>query len=161
MSAIALFRHAILALQRDGNRLLAQRLRAVGLTPPWAEVIAVLSAQGPCSIRELGKLLVCEADHPSRLISRMQEAGLVTRRDHPDDARAVEICLTAKGSKAARRLQKLEAEWDEQIAAVVSEEEIERVLPTLLKLLERSPANTALQQRYTAPVQKARRSGEL
>ena len=39
-------RYLILAIQREGNRLLAADLRPLGITPSQAEVIRVLADQG-------------------------------------------------------------------------------------------------------------------
>jgi MarR family transcriptional regulator, organic hydroperoxide resistance regulator len=154
VSSIALFRHAILALQRNGSRELSKRLRAIELTPAWAEAIAVIESHGPLSIRELGQLLVCEADHPSKLVARMVKAGLLQRRENSSDGRAWTVDLTEGGEKAARRLARLEQTWDAQIAALASIEEIEAVLPTLLKLLHQTPASAALAERYGEPMNR-------
>jgi DNA-binding MarR family transcriptional regulator len=157
MSSVALFRHTILALQRVGSRALAERLRAIDLTPAWAEVIDVLSAQGALSIRELGALLVCEADHPSKLVARMADAGLVTRRDHPDDGRAWKVHLTAKGQRAAQRLAAAEAALDKHILKQLSARELDAVLPVLLRVLGDSPVVRALAARYPEAIDRSAR----
>ena len=87
-------RYLVLAAQREGNRIFAAGVKPLGLTPAWAEVITVLSAREPLTIRELGLLLVCEGDHPSRLVKRMTAAGLLTTEAPPGDERARWLRLT-------------------------------------------------------------------
>src|SRR5204862_2497912 len=65
-------RYLILALQREGNRLLAAGLRALELTPSQAETLRVLADHQPLTLTGLGELLVCETgDNPSRLVDRL------------------------------------------------------------------------------------------
>jgi hypothetical protein len=53
-------RYLILAIQREGNRLLAAELRPLGVTPSQAEVLRVLRDHGPLTLSALGGLLVAE-----------------------------------------------------------------------------------------------------
>ena len=71
-------RYLVLAAQREGNRMFAAALRPLNLTPAWAEALSVLDKREPLTIRELGLLLVCEGEHPSRLVNRMVIAGLLS-----------------------------------------------------------------------------------
>jgi len=50
----------VLAIQREGNRLLAAELKPLGITPSQAEVLRVLRDYGPLTLNALGGLLVCE-----------------------------------------------------------------------------------------------------
>ncbi|HBH89671.1 MAG TPA: hypothetical protein DDY27_07220, partial [Hyphomonadaceae bacterium] len=98
------FRDTILAAQRSGHRVFADMLRPLGLTPAWAEVLTTLQENGPLSIRELSRFLICEADHPSRLIKRIEDKGLITRTPDPTDRRAVKLALTESGEGAADKV---------------------------------------------------------
>ena len=69
MRAVEELRYLILAAQREGNRLLAQGLRALGLTPSQAEVLRILSDHQPLTLSALGGLLVCDSGQsPSCLL---------------------------------------------------------------------------------------------
>src|SRR3954451_20095746 len=71
-------RYLVLAIQREGNRLLAAELRPLGITPSQAEVLRVLRDHGPLTLNALGGLLVCETGNsPSRLVDCLVAQGLV------------------------------------------------------------------------------------
>ncbi|MFE3205234.1 hypothetical protein [Embleya sp. NPDC059237] len=66
-------RLAILAAQREGNRLLIQALKPHGITPSQAEVLRLLQQHGTLSLSGLGQLLVCESGtNASRLVDRVR-----------------------------------------------------------------------------------------
>ena len=50
-----------------------------------------------------GDLLIAESGHPSRMVDRLVEAGLVTRRSATDDRRRVVLTLTAGGRRLVLR----------------------------------------------------------
>src|SRR5262245_7452406 len=80
MKVVEELRYLVLAIQREGNRLLAAELRPLGITPSQAEVLRVLRDHGPLTLNALGDLLVCETGNsPSRLVDRLVAQGLVKR----------------------------------------------------------------------------------
>jgi DNA-binding MarR family transcriptional regulator len=92
-------RYLILALQREGNRLLAQALAPANITPSQAEVISLLFRTPGLTVKGLGERLVCESgDNPSRLIDRLVVRGLVLRTTSEKDKRAVTLSLTPEGA---------------------------------------------------------------
>jgi MarR family transcriptional regulator, organic hydroperoxide resistance regulator len=91
-------RYLVLAAQREGNRILAQHLRPLGLTPSQAEVIRVLADHEPLTLSGVGELLVCESGtNPSRLVDRLVVGGLVRRAESAEDRRQVHLTLTVEG----------------------------------------------------------------
>ena len=76
MQPIEELRYLILAAQREGNRLFADVLRPLHLTPSQAEVLRVLQDHEPLSLIALGDLLVCETGSPSRLVQGLVFAVL-------------------------------------------------------------------------------------
>ena len=94
-----LFELALLvkAGQRELERRTNDAMRPLGLTGAQADALIVIGQAGPLSLKALGDLLIAEAGHPSRLVDRLVEAGLVKRRAANDDRRRVELSLTAAG----------------------------------------------------------------
>src|SRR5918998_3877643 len=80
----------IKAIQRELERQTNEAMRPLGLTGAQADAISVLAQAGPLSLKDLGDLLIAEARHPSRLVDRLVEAGLVQRRAATADRRRVE-----------------------------------------------------------------------
>jgi MarR family transcriptional regulator, organic hydroperoxide resistance regulator len=93
------------AIQRELERRTNDEMRPLGLTAAQADALAVIGEAGPLSLKELGELLIAEAGHPSRLVDRLVEAGLVERRPAADDRRRVELSLTPKGRGLEKRAQ--------------------------------------------------------
>ena len=148
MDTIEELRYLVLGAQREGARTLAELLQPAGLTAAQAEVIAVLrDAGGPLTVRELGERLVCEGGSPSRLVSTVVAAGLVERRDHPGDRRAVALSLTAAGRRAGRDVAEAEHRLHDWLGAAVSEREATALVRGLRKLVAGRPAGDAIARR--------------
>src|SRR5213596_1486436 len=96
-----LFEFALLvkAIQRELERRINESMRPLGLTGPQADALVIIGQAGPISLKELGELLIAEAGHPSRLVDRLVEAGLVTRRPADDDRRRIVLSLTTAGRR--------------------------------------------------------------
>ena len=143
------FRDTILAAQRSGHRVFADMLRPLGLTPAWAEVLTTLQENGPLSIRELSHFLICEADHPSRLIKRIEDKGLIARTPDPNDKRAVKLALTDAGKTAADKVAGIEAGFNEWIEQRLNSDKVSITIQTLERLMKGTPEARSLENRYT------------
>ena len=149
VQAINLFRTLVLAAQREGNRLLGEGLKPLGLTPAQAEVLAVLAAAQPVSLIELGERLVCEAGSPSRLVAGLTHAGLVARRSDPQDARKALFSLTPRGEALGARAAAVEWEFCEELAGLLEGMPVDAAAHTLWRLVAHLPAGKALRRRLT------------
>ena len=90
------------AVQRELERMANEAMRPLGITGAQADALAVIGQAGPVSLKELGELLIAESGHPSRLVDRLVDAGLVAREAAADDRRRIVLTLTPAG----RRLEK-------------------------------------------------------
>ena len=101
-----LFEFALLvkAIQRELERRINESMRPLGLTGPQADALVIIGQAGPISLKELGELLIAEAGHPSRLVDRLVEAGLVEREEAGEDRRRVELSLTPRGRRLEKRI---------------------------------------------------------
>jgi MarR family transcriptional regulator, organic hydroperoxide resistance regulator len=140
-------RYLVLAAQREGNRMFAAALKPLGLTPAWAEAISVLDEREPLTIRELGLLLVCEGEHPSRLVNRMVSAGLLTTEPSPDDERARWIRLTPAARVLLPGLREIEDQLHTAIETTVNSTNLEACRAVLGDFIDGLPAGEALQRR--------------
>src|SRR5215218_2774723 len=147
MNKVEALRYLILAAQREGNRMLAERLRPLGLTPSQAEVLRVLQEHQPLSLVELGGLLVCETGSPSRLVRRLVRAGLVERTPSEADKRRVTLSLTHKGEEAASGVAEVEAALHGTISEAFGGDELSGAVAALRRLVAGRPAGDALARR--------------
>ncbi|TDC05739.1 MarR family transcriptional regulator [Nonomuraea longispora] len=141
-------RYLILAAQREGNRLLGQALRPLGITPSQAEVIRVLGERGPLTLSGLGELLVCESGNsPSRLVDRLVGIGLVRRDVAAHDRRHIDLSLTAEGDDLVRRIAEIEERLHQSIDAAAEGRDVEQILGFLRAFVGGLPAGEALARR--------------
>ena len=84
------------------ERIGQQMERESGLPPTWFEVLANLH-DGPRRMGELADDLTLSRGGATRLIARMEEAGLVEREIPKEDRRATYARITEKGGKALLR----------------------------------------------------------
>ncbi|MFJ3404699.1 MarR family winged helix-turn-helix transcriptional regulator [Promicromonospora sp. NPDC090134] len=150
-------RFLILAIQREGNRLLAADLRPLGVTPSQAEVVRVLADYQPLTLTGLGELLVCETGgSPSRLVDRLVSMGLVDRGAGEADRRRVTLVLTGDGEELAAQIAKVE----ERLYGTIDDLTAGTPVPQALKLLRvfaaGFPAGQAVVRRGGGPPESAR-----
>ncbi len=70
----------------------------------------------------------------SQLLAPMEETGLIQRTEDPDDRRVKMIALTEKGAQTVREAMRARHAWLDDLAALLTGEEKETVLPALLLL---------------------------
>ncbi|HEY4135326.1 MAG TPA: MarR family winged helix-turn-helix transcriptional regulator [Alphaproteobacteria bacterium] len=75
--------------------------RAYGLTIEGVRVLFRLLPRDSATVKDLARLTGAEISTLSRLLDRMGEKGLIRRQRDADDARSVQVSLTAKGRKLA------------------------------------------------------------
>jgi DNA-binding MarR family transcriptional regulator len=95
-----------------------------GLEPQASLVLRFLLGFGPRRPSELADGLYMQASTCSKLISRMETQGLVTRECDPDDRRARCVCLTPVGRDAANQLLSRAANMSDEILEGWTDEEI-------------------------------------
>lgn len=96
---------ALFRAQATIGRELAGRDAWGDLLPSEYGVLYALStAPDGLRVTELGHDVLLTQPGMSRLLTRLENLGLVERADDPDDARASRIRLTAAGRKTQRRI---------------------------------------------------------
>jgi DNA-binding MarR family transcriptional regulator len=141
-------RYAILALQREGNRVLATALKPLGVTPSQAEVLRVLDESGPLALAGLGELLLCETGTgPSRLVDRLVVQGYVVRAEDPSDRRSVSLTLSAAGGEVSAEVARIEDELYATMDALTVGHAVEPTLTLLRGMLAAFPAGAVLDRR--------------
>lgn len=122
----ALARHTGFLLSRMGmlaQRLFAERLNTLGLTPRMWGAMNVLEDEGAISQHALCR---CVGMDPSTMVSTVDELerrGLVERRRHPSDRRAYALHLTELGTQTLAQGRKLARQSQQELLAPLSEPE--------------------------------------
>jgi DNA-binding MarR family transcriptional regulator len=72
-----------------------------GMNLRWYDVLVNLEeAEDPVRMNELASRILASKSGLTRVIDRMEEAGLVERQRPRDDRRAIEVVITPKGERA-------------------------------------------------------------
>jgi MarR family transcriptional regulator, organic hydroperoxide resistance regulator len=103
-------------LSRDAD----QRLRAeAGVSASQAAVLFLLLRRGERRMGAIGDVLALGAPAVTGLVTRMEQAGLVTRRRDAKDRRGALVALSEAGRRAAERadivLRAFNTELDERL----------------------------------------------
>jgi DNA-binding MarR family transcriptional regulator len=107
-----------------------------------ASVLATLRDLGPRRITELAEREAIAQPSVTALVTRLERDGLVERRPDPDDARAVQVHLTASGRERLDAMRAArEAVLEARLAALTEHERevLANALPVLDKLMEEGP----------------------
>jgi DNA-binding MarR family transcriptional regulator len=138
---------SVKAIQRELERASNELVKPLGLTGPQADALVVIGQAQPLALKDLGGLLIAEAGHPSRLVHRLVERGLVERRAAGDDRRRVELSLTPAGRRLAKQVSAIRtAIFDAGREAVVAKD-LDAALALFRKLLSGSPLGAVIDRR--------------
>jgi DNA-binding MarR family transcriptional regulator len=141
------FALAIKAGQRFFERMANEAMRPLGVTGAQADALTVIGQAGPLSLKELGDLLIAEAGHPSRMVDRLVEAGLVERKAASEDRRRVVLQLTADGRRLERKVEARRAEVLDAGRQLLGSLDIEEVMPLVRQLLAVTPYSDLIERR--------------
>ena len=128
------------------ERLSDEMERQTGLPAAWFDVLANLKARGPLRMNALADELILSRGGATRLVARMEEAGLVARETPPTDRRATFAVITAKGTEALDRAVPVHLELvDQAFSRHLEPDEVETVLRVTARVCEAHgwPARTA------------------
>lgn len=113
------------------------QVKRSGLGVAEWRVLATLSDGGPVIIGELARRVLYEQPTLTKVIDRMEEAGLVTRAAQAADRRRIEVRITAAGTAAVAALLPAAKVHETQLLASYSPEEVALLKTVLRTLIDR------------------------
>lgn len=108
-----------------------------GLTPTQASVLQVLAHRGALRLADLASLEGLNPTMLSRIVGKLDEAGLIQRIPDPDDARAARVQATAEGLRVAEEIRNARSRVVADALAGLppaTQELLQRALPALIEL---------------------------
>lgn len=103
---IRAFRAALRILVRKIGRQLRNDTQCCGVSYLTSHVLLELDSSGGCALKDLQEAMETDKAAVSRTVDCLVQDGLVTRKENPDDRRAVVIELTAAGRRKAAELNR-------------------------------------------------------
>lgn len=98
---------ALVRAARAHRAAAAQLLAEVGLHPGQEALLMELWQGDGQTQAELAEALAVEPPTITKMLQRMEAAGLVQRKPHPDDRRAQRVFLTARGKRLQQKVDRL------------------------------------------------------
>lgn len=129
---------------------IGRSLEDAGITLQMWRVLMVVHFNGPLTLIDISRALGVKSSTLSRLVGRMIEKKLLTRRRSTRDARTVQISLRREGEKLFDRLWPEAAKIEEIVAERFSPADLQR-LKDMLREVE------SVLLRYHEATQKPRR----
>ena len=134
---------AFLNIQRTAGALgrgLAEVLKPAGLSEPQYNILRILRGTGTagCACREIGERMVTRDPDITRLLDRLESAGLVARAREQKDRRVVTTRITEKGLELLKSLDAPIVEIHRKLLGHLGE----RRLHSLIELLEAAREKT-------------------
>jgi MarR family transcriptional regulator for hemolysin len=128
------FLEALTKVSRKVRTVFNQRVTDHGLTYPRARTLFRLIRKQNMTQTELACELELEQATMVRLLDRMEENGLIERRQDPNDRRVKLICLTPHGQEQALVVRALADEVRKEFFQGVDETELVQALAMLEKV---------------------------
>lgn len=123
------------------KRLVSAKAGPLGLSPGQPKILEFLSEHGEHEQKAIAEYCEIEPATVGSILLRMENSGLVFRRNRPDNRRSLYVSLTPKGEQMAKTLQEVFSEAEAQITAGLTEEERETLFRLLSKCLQKGKGN--------------------
>jgi MarR family transcriptional regulator, organic hydroperoxide resistance regulator len=114
-----------------GNRFWAGFVAKFGITPAQAMVLNFLGQEDEVTSCSLGRRTSLDSATLTGILDRLETARLIERRRHPEDRRAIHICLTDTGRKISGELYNVVIDANKEFLATLTIQE-QQTLKSLL-----------------------------
>lgn len=114
----------------------AARLRPLGLTPREFAVLYLIEEHSARTQQQLADALGMHRNNMATLADQMHTAGLIDRRPHPEDARALRVTLTSKGRRLLQRAAPTAHHLDATLAELITPQQFGQLRRTLSRLAD-------------------------
>jgi DNA-binding MarR family transcriptional regulator len=148
----------ILRAARHLEHELARGLAVYGLSSREFDALSALRRSGPpyaLTASELSHAILFSSGGLTKLLERLERAGLVLREQDPDDRRVVRVALSAAGRELQEEAMAVDLEHEERMLASLDAEQREtlaRLLQSLLASFELTDTRWPLAHRSVARV---------
>lgn len=131
---VARFRLAIVRLARR-----QRQQSGTGLTPSLQSALAVIDARGPLTLGELAAVEQVSPPTTTRLVTKLEEMGLVVRTADPSDGRVSRVDVTVEGHRQLAESRERRDTWLRARLAELSSDDVDALVAAvgaLERLLE-------------------------
>lgn len=116
------------------NVVVEARLKPLGLDIPYWRVLMILGEQAPRGVADIAAAAVIPISTMTRIIQRMNAAGLVSVKESKADARVSEVSLRAAGRAKLEAAREVTAPVFRAIIKGINREDFDKLLWLLNQL---------------------------
>lgn len=118
---------AAFRLSHDIGLQIGPRLGKVGinLAPQQLRTMRLIWSRNKTTMIDISKTLKRDKAQVTRLIDELCKAGMISRETNPDDGRSKILKLTQKGNALFIRIEKIEAQFSEELIEGISEKDLQ------------------------------------
>ncbi len=121
---------------QSGSKYWKKWINLLDLTPVQGMIMNFLHDNDQITSSELGKRAMLDSATLTGVLDRLETASLVERKTHPEDRRAIQVCLTEKGKKLADELQEVMIVANKKFFENFSDSEQKDLQNLLIKIKE-------------------------
>ena len=119
----------------------ARRIRSTSdrITPSQRSVLATVYRVGPVTVGQVAEIEHIQPPAASRILTSLEQLGLVERRQDPADRRCSPVVVTQAGTDLVVELSAAGSGWLAEQLAQLSNDDVERIaaaVPALERLLD-------------------------
>jgi MarR family transcriptional regulator, organic hydroperoxide resistance regulator len=122
-----------------GSRFWSGCVAKFGITAVQAMVLNFLGQADAVTSTALGKRTSLDSATLTGILDRLEAAGLIVRQRHPEDRRALHICLTDAGRKITGELYGMVIDANKEFLATLSDKEQKNLRSLLMKIQLSTP----------------------
>ncbi|MGH2960987.1 MAG: MarR family winged helix-turn-helix transcriptional regulator [Solirubrobacterales bacterium] len=126
-------------LWRASHTRTAEALESIGLTPALFGLLNVLGVRDGAIQLELATTMGIDPSTLVSLVDELESAGLAKRRPHPNDRRAREVTITAKGRRLLERGRRMAFQVEDEVLRGLTTAERRELLTLLRRALSSAP----------------------
>ncbi|MGX2946985.1 MarR family winged helix-turn-helix transcriptional regulator [Enterococcus alishanensis] len=115
MNPIEELRYLVKAVDKEGELSYSKLLKPFNITPSQNEILKILAIKDGLSISQIGELLICGSESPSRLVDRLVKKNLVEKKKNIDDTRINNIFISDEGRILLNKTLLIEEDFNSQI----------------------------------------------
>jgi len=114
---------------------MSDALKAIGMDLPTWRALMILHERSPRSVSEIAVQAVVRLSTMTRVVRRLERAGLVHLATRSSDARVTEVQITTRGEEALRRVREVAGRVYARAFADFSPREIELLNGLLVRVM--------------------------
>ena len=121
---------------------MSDALKAIGMDLPTWRALMILHERSPRSVSEIAVQAVVRLSTMTRVVRRLERAGLVRLATRSSDARVTEVQITTRGEEALRRVREVAGRVYARAFADFSPREIELLNGLLVRVMSNLSLST-------------------